>query len=80
MRMETAKEIRQILNEIDYYNNRLREIKNCVKLDVTICDGYNGKPITYQRDDIEVKAIIKSYERHIEDLKQRIQIIEWVKL
>lgn len=78
MEMETAKEIRKILDKIDYYNNRLREIKDCVKLNVTICDGYNGRPTTYNRQDLEVEAIIKAYENEIKILEHEIDVMRWV--
>ena len=78
MDMEKAKEIRDILNKIDYYKNRLSELKKCIKLDVTICDGFNGRPTTYHKDDIEVKSIIKGYEKEIEFLNSKIRYIRLV--
>ena len=78
MEMSSANEIRRILNEIDQYNKYLKELKNCKKLDVTICDGKNGSPTTYDRHSMEVKAIIKIYEEHIDFLEQRIYGMKWV--
>lgn len=78
MEMSSANEIRRILNEIDQYNKYLKELKNCKKLDVTIYDGKNGSPTTYDRHSMEVKAIIKIYEEHIDFLEQRIYGMKWV--
>ena len=79
MEMSSANEIRHILNEIDVYKDKLREIQNCKKLDVVINDGANGRPTSYQADSIEVKAIRKAYEEKIEDLKHMIHVMKWVK-
>lgn len=78
MEMSSANEIRYILNEIDKYKKYLKDIKDCKKLDVTICDGKNGSPTTYDRHSMEVKAIIKMYEEHIDFLEQRILGMKWV--
>ena len=78
MEMSSANEIRYILNEIDKYKKYLKNIKDCKKLDVTICDGYNGFPTTFNRDGIEIKGIIHAYEKHIEDLEHRIYVMKWV--
>ena len=78
MEMSSANEIRRILNEIDQYNKYLKELKDCKKLDVIICDGYNGFPTTFNRDGIEIKGIIRAYEKHIEDLEHRIYVMKWV--
>ena len=79
MEMSSANEIRHILNEIDVYKDKLREIQNCKKLEVVINDGANGRPTSYQADSIEVKAIRKAYEKKIEDLTHRIHVMKWVK-
>ena len=68
------------LNEIDQYNKYLKELKNCKKLDVTICDGKNGSPTTYDRHGMEVKAIINAYENHIEVLCHRIAVMIWIEV
>ena len=79
MEMSSANEIRDILNEIDIYKAKLREIQNCKKLKVVITDGVNGKPTSYQADSIEVKAIRHAYEKKIEALKHMIHVMKWVK-
>lgn len=78
MEMSSANEIRYILNEIDKYKKYLKDIKDCKKLDVTICDGVNGLPRTFERDGIEVKGIRRAYEKHIENLEARIRHMKWV--
>ena len=78
MEMSSANEIRCILNEIDKYKNKLDNIIKCKKLSVTINDGANGLPTTYERHSMEVAAIIKAYEKHIEDLEHRIYVMKWV--
>lgn len=78
MEMSSANEIRNILNEIDQYEKYLKNIKDCKKLDVTICDGYNGLPTTFDRHGMEVKAIINAYENHIDFLERRIFGMKWV--
>ena len=78
MEMSSANEIRYILNEIDKYKKYLKDMKNCTKLSVTIHDGNNGLPTTFSRDGIEVKGIIRAYEKHIEDLEARIRHMKWV--
>lgn len=78
MEMSSANEIRYILNEIDRYKKYLKDIKNCKRLDGTIYDGHNGTMVTYDRNSIEIKAIIKAYENHIEDLEHRIYVMKWV--
>ena len=78
MEMSSANEIRHILNEIDKYKDKLREIQNCKKLEVVINDGANGRPTSYQADSMEVKAIRNAYEKKIEDLKHRIHAMKWV--
>lgn len=78
MEMSSANEIRYILNEIDEYKKKLKDIKDCTKLSVTIHVGCNGLPMTYTRNDIEVKAIIHGYEKHIENLEARIRHMKWV--
>jgi hypothetical protein len=79
MEMSSANEIRYILNEIDLYTKYLKDIKQCTELKVTILDNSNnGCPTTFNRDSIEVKAIIKAYENHIEELKHRIHVMKWV--
>ena len=78
MEMSSANEIRHILNEIDEYKKRLKNIKDCTKLSVTIHIGGNGLPTTYTRDDIEVKGIIHAYEKHIDILEARIRQMRWV--
>lgn len=72
MNMSEANKVRFILNEIDQYKQYLKDMKNCTKLSVTIHDGYNGSPTTFNRDSIEVKAIIKAYEEKIMNLEQQI--------
>ena len=78
MEMSAANEIRRILNEIDQYNKYIKDMKDCKKLDVTICDGVNGLPRTFERDGIEVKGIRRAYEKHIENLEARIRHMKWV--
>lgn len=78
MEMSSANEIRNILNEIDKYEKYLKELKNCKKLDVTICDGANGSPTTYDRHSMEIKAIMNAYENHINFLEKRIFSMKWV--
>ena len=78
MEMSSANEIRHILNEIDKYKKYLKDMKDCTKLSVTIHDGINGCPTTFNRDGIEVKGIIRAYEKHIEDLEHRIYVMKWV--
>lgn len=78
MEMSSANEIRHILNEIDVYKNKLNNMIKCKKLSVTINDGANGLPTTYERHSMEVEAIIKAYEKHIEDLEHRIYVMKWV--
>ena len=78
MEMSSANEIRYILNEIDEYKKRLKNIKDCKKLTVTIHIGCNGLPTTYTRNDIEVEGIINAYEKHIENLEARIRHMKWV--
>lgn len=78
MEMSSANEIRYILNEIDKYKKYLKDIKDCKKLSVTICDGVNGLPRTFERDGIEIKGIVRAYEKHIEDLEHRIYVMKWV--
>lgn len=75
MEMSSANEIRRILNEIDEYKKKLKDIRDCTKLSVTIHVGSNGLPMTYARDSIEVKAIIDAYENHIEVLCHRIAVM-----
>jgi hypothetical protein len=75
MEMSSANEIRYILNEIDKYKKYLKDMEDCTKLSVTIHDGYNGSPTTFTRNSIEVEAIIKAYEDHIEDLCHRIAVM-----
>ena len=75
MEMSVANEIRHILNEIDEYKKKLKDIKDCTKLSVTIHNGYNGIPCTYDRDSMEVQAIIDAYENHIEVLCHRIAVM-----
>jgi hypothetical protein len=72
MEMSSANEIRYILNEIDEYKKKLKDIKDCTNLRVTINDEYNGLPCTYERNSMEVRAIIDAYENHIEVLCHRI--------
>lgn len=78
MNMSEANNVRFILNEIDKYKKYLKDIKDCTKLSVTIHDGINGSPTTFNRDGIEVKGIIRAYEKHIEDLEHRIYVMKWV--
>lgn len=78
MEMSSANEIRRILNEIDQYNKYIKDMKDCKKLDVTICDGVNGLPRTFERHSMEVKAIINAYENHIDFLERRILSMKWV--
>lgn len=78
MEMSSANEIRRILNEIDQYNKYIKDMKDCKKLDVTICDGVNGLPRTFERHGMEVKAIINAYENHIDFLERRILSMKWV--
>lgn len=78
MEMSSANEIRRILNEIDQYNKYIKDMKDCKKLDVTICDGVNGFPRTFERHGMEVKAIINAYENHIDFLERRILSMKWV--
>ena len=78
MEMSAANEIRRILNEIDQYNKYIKDMKDCKKLDVTICDGVNGFPRTFERHGMEVKAIINAYENHIDFLERKILIMKWV--
>lgn len=78
MEMSAANEIRRILNEIDQYNKYIKDMKDCKKLDVTICDGVNGLPRTFERHSMEVKAIINAYENHIDFLERRILSMKWV--
>ena len=78
MEMSSANEIRRILNEIDQYNKYIKDMKDCKKLDVTICDGVNGLPRTFDRHGMEVKAIINAYENHIDFLERRILSMKWV--
>ena len=78
MEMSSANEIRRILNEIDQYNKYIKDMKDCKKLDVTICDGVNGFPRTFERHSMEVKAIINAYENHIDFLERRILSMKWV--
>ena len=80
MEMSSANEIRNILNEIDLYTKYLKDMKQCTELKATILDGSNnGCPAIFNRDSIEVKAIIEAYENHIEELKHRIHVMKWVK-
>jgi len=72
MNMSEANKVRFILNEIDRYKKYLEDMKNCTKLSVTIHDGYNGLPTTFDRHSMEVKAIINAYEEKIMDLEQQI--------
>ena len=78
MEMSAANEIRRILNEIDQYNKYIKDMKDCKKLDVTICDGVNGFPRTFERHSMEIKAIINAYENHIDFLERRILSMKWV--
>lgn len=78
MEMSSANEIRHILNEIDQYNKYIKDMKDCKKLDVTICDGVNGLPRTFERHGMEVKAIINAYANHIDFLERRILNMKWV--
>ena len=78
MEMSSANEIRRILNEIDQYKKYLKDMQNCTKLSVTIHDGINGLPTTFNRDGIEVKGIIRAYRKHIENLEEKIRHMKWV--
>ena len=78
MEMSSANEIRYILNEIDKYKKYLKDIKDCKKLDGTLYNGYDETMVIYDRNSMEVKAIIKAYEKHIEDLEHRIYVMKWV--
>lgn len=78
MEMSAANQIRHTLNEIDAYKKYLKDMKNCTKLSVTIHDGVNGLPRTFDRNDIEVKGIIHAYEKHIENLQSKIRQMRWV--
>ena len=73
MEMSSANEIRYILNEIDEYTKKLKNIEDCTKLTVTIHIGGNGLPTTYTRNDIEVEGIINAYKKYIENLEARIR-------
>ena len=72
MEMSSANEIRHILNEIDEYKKKLKDIRDCTKLSVIIHVGCNGLPRTFERSSMEVRAIIDAYENHIEVLCHRI--------
>ena len=72
MNMSEANNVRFILNEIDRYKKYLKDMKECTKLSVTIHDGCNGSPTTFNRNSIEVEAIIKAYEEKIMNLEQQI--------
>ena len=78
MEMSSANEIRYILNEIDEYKKKLKDIKDCTKLSVTINMGCNGLPRTFERNSMEVHAIMNAYENHIEELEHRIHVMKWV--
>ena len=80
MEMSSANEIRHILNEIDEYKKKLKDIRDCTKLSVTINDGANGLPTTYERHSMEVEAIIEAYENHIEVLCHRIAVMIWIEV
>lgn len=72
MNMSEANKVRFILNEIDQYKKYLKDMKDCTKLSVTIHDGYNGFPRTFERNSMEVNAIIKAYEERIMSLEEQI--------
>lgn len=72
MNMSEANKVRYILNEIDKYKKYLKDIEDCTKLSVTIHDGYNGCSRTFERNSIEVLAIIKAYQERIMSLEQQI--------
>lgn len=72
MNMSEANKVRFILNKIDQYKKYLKDMQNCTKLTVTIHDEYNGTLCTFERNSIEVEAIIKAYEEKIMDLEQQI--------
>ena len=78
MEMSSAKEIRNILNEIDQYKQYLQDMKKCKNLKVSINDEYNSLPRTFERSSMEVHAIINAYENHIDFLDQRILSMKWV--
>lgn len=79
MEMSSANEIRHILNEMDEYTKKLKDIRDCTKLSVTFHVGCNGLPRTFERSSMEVHAIIEAYENHIEELKHRIHVMKWVR-
>lgn len=72
MNISEANKVRYILNEIDKYKKYLKDMEDCTKLSVTIHDGYNGIPRTFERNSMEVHAIIKAYEEKIMNLEQQI--------